>query len=255
MHLTQHNSKIEDAFISNGTARTKGEESDIQKLKASAQSGSIIKENTPPPLLNTYPWVRLACTGYDSAKNQIQNKYQDSGEGKAQTSKSISSCYEQIRENKQMHFILGLLLSNWPGSKAGDESGAVSTQGKIEGSALSGPHLTHILPQLILSGKRQIQNSLPSTALALSFQYFTIHTGKQLRQEILVLPLKLLMHNYCQLLQSDPCQSHTSKQSEGIKVTRCEPQEQIQNCLMVVALAWCNSRNALWSLASVQSTK
>lgn len=28
---------------------------------------------------------------------------------------------------------------------------------------------------------------------------------------------------YCQSLQSDPCLIHTSKQSEGIKVTMCVP--------------------------------
>lgn len=43
------------------------------------------------------------------AKNQIQNKYKDSREGKAQISKGISS-NQQIRENKQMSFIVDLLL-------------------------------------------------------------------------------------------------------------------------------------------------
>ena len=41
---------------------------------------------------------------------------------------------------------------------------------------------------------------------------------------------------YCPSLPSDPCQTHTSKQSRGIKVIMWEFQEQIQNCLIVEAL-------------------
>lgn len=45
-------------------------------------------------------------------------------------------------------------------------------QGKSEGSAPSGPHLKHFLPQLILLEKRQIQNALQNRALALFFSVF-----------------------------------------------------------------------------------
>ena len=84
-----------------------------------------------------------------------------------------------------MFFILGLLLSNWPWPAKQGIKWSCLNAGEKAGLSSEWPSPEkHFLPQLILSEKRQ--NSLQSRALALSFQCFKIHTGKQLRQEILV---------------------------------------------------------------------
>lgn len=96
-------------------------------------------------------------------------------------------------------------------------------QGESEGSAPSGPHLKHFLPQLILSEKRQIQNALQNRALALFFSVFYHSYWEAAEAGNISIITKAFSACY-QSLQSDSGQIHTSEQSEGIKVPRRELQ-------------------------------
>lgn len=123
----------------------------------------------------------------------------------------------QIRENKQMCFVLGLLLSNqpWP-AKQVIKVGMFNSRWNGRAQLQSGSHFKYFLPQLILLHKREIQKSLQVKAQALLFLVFL----NSYREEAAEGNTAITTEAFCQSLQSDPCLIHTSKQSQGIKVTK-----------------------------------
>lgn len=126
----------------------------------------------------------------------------------------------QIRENKQMCFVLGLLLSNqpWP-AKQVIKVGMFNSRWNGRAQLQSGSHFKYFLPQLILLHRREIQKSLQVKALALLFLVFLNSYWEEAAEGNIAITTEAVSA-FCQSLQSDPCLIHTSKQSQGIKVTK-----------------------------------
>lgn len=124
--------------------------------------------------------------------------------------------------NKQMCFILGWLLSNWPWPQQsrGEMGDGLKSPTEVKGRAWlpkgHDPSLETFLPQSILSEKEQIQEILQIKALIFSFPVFLkkVLPGKQLRQETWPGYNHQGFGAYCPSLPSDPCQIHTSPNNQ-----------------------------------------